>query len=47
MAAAAVKVLGKYSIGVQLLDVIRIIIHSIILTASENTNSWVILLAHS
>jgi len=39
MAATAVKVQGKYSIGVQLLDVIRIAIHSILLTASENINS--------
>jgi hypothetical protein len=39
MAATAVKVQGKYSIGGQLLDVIRIIVHTILSTASENINS--------
>jgi hypothetical protein len=47
MAATAAKIQGKYSMEVQLLDVIRIVIHGIILTASENINSSVILLAHS
>jgi len=47
MEATTVKVQSKYSIGVQLLDVIRIVIHGILLTASEYINSWVILLAHS
>lgn len=39
MEATTVKVQSKYSIGVQLLDVIRIVIHGILLTASEYINS--------
>jgi hypothetical protein len=36
MVATAVKVLDKYSMGLEFLDAIRIVIHGLLLITSEN-----------